>query len=141
MMLQSQEDSPLVYMSRGWRLSPLDQIRPDLLGVQALRVALMFRIAEVSPQELTMTAVALEHALSESGETSEKKFIELIDSSLAMVSATRQRENHAVLVKWLQDFQPFIRTTDELECFLSHLLAVLKQDRVLLQNKFERAGL
>ena len=118
------------YLADGWaddRGKPLAALQ----ATYATAAATQFLAAEVSPQEFAFTFEALKLALPMHAGTPSARIEGALDEALEVVRAMIRQPNHARLMQWLRDCAAAVKTAADIDAFLEHVMAVLRQYSVI----------
>ena len=118
------------YLAEGW-LDKLGKPLAALLTTYATAAATQFLAAELAPQEFAFTYEALKLALPMHAGTPPARIEGALDEALEVVRAMIRQPNHARLVQWLRDCAAAVKTAPDLDAFLEHAMAVLRQYSVI----------
>lgn len=97
----------------------------------ATATATQFLQAQLSPQELAFTFEALKQVLPLHAGAPAARLRDAIAEALEVVRAMVKQPNNARLKQWLGECSTCVKTEAELEVFLGHYMAVLRQYTVI----------
>lgn len=118
--------APSAYLAAGWRDSA-GALRGDLAGLHAFGPALVFQRAEVAPQELAVTLEAIQQILPDTKGTPQDRLATAIEAALETAQAILGIDNSPAVTDWLIACAGFVNTDADLDAFLAHATAVLRQ--------------
>lgn len=118
--------TPKVYLKDGFRDRD-GRTRTALVSTSATAVATQMEAAEVSPQELSATLEALRQALPWHKGPVATAFPEAVEEALDLVSSMYGKDNNPGIVNWLDECTSFVVQPADIEDFLSHFMAVVRQ--------------
>lgn len=114
------------YLADGY-LAPDGTMRRELTGTFATAVCTQFLAAELSPQELALTAEAVRQIMAlQTGTPAENARAATAEALVLVANSIRQRNNE-VLAKWFLECAGAVRTAADLQAYLAHVLAVERQ--------------
>jgi hypothetical protein len=121
------------YLAKGFvdqRGKPL----PELQTTFATAAATQLRAAELSPQELAFTYEALKQALPLYTDAPSARIQSAIGEALEVVRAMVKQPNNARLVQWLSECSAAVKSETDLDAFVEHVMAVLRQYTVIVAS-------
>jgi hypothetical protein len=122
--------TPAKYLAQGL-LDGNGKPRRELRGEFATAASTQFKEAELSPQELAFTYEALRQLVAMNEAKSGPQFSDAVDAALETVGRMIKQPNNEGLAKWLQESAASIKRPADIDAFLAHMLAVLKQYSVI----------
>ena len=119
--------TPDRFLAAGYT-NPDGTMRREFAADYATAASTQFLAAELSPQELALTAEAVRQILPqyERGTPGERARA-TADEALAVVANAIRQPNNEVLARWLRDCAAAVRTETDLQAFLAYLLATERQ--------------
>lgn len=123
--------TPGEYLKDGW-MDAKGQTRADLLGLKAFAIASQLQQAYVSSQELALTQEALKQVLALDEGDIETRFPDAVSEALDLVGGITNTAPNPRLANWLKACIPFVKTEADLQAFLQHLQAVMRQHVTLI---------
>jgi hypothetical protein len=118
--------TPAQYLAEGWTTAD-GAPRRELTGIDATAASTQFLAAELSPQELALTAEAVRQILPQTDEPPGPRAHEASMEALGLVGRAIGQTNNQVLARWLIDCADRVRTEADLAAFLRHLTATERQ--------------
>ena len=118
------------YLSGGF----VDRRGKPLAALQttfATAAATQFLAAQLSPQELSFTYEALTQSLPLHAEAPPVRLAGATQEALEVVRAMIRQPNNPRLEQWLGECAAAVRTGADLDAFLDHFMAVLRQYTVI----------
>ena len=125
--------TPARYLAAGF----VDGRGKPLTGLQAefaTAAATQLLVAELSPQELNYTYEALRQSLVVQGGAPPQKIHAAVQESLQTVGRMIQQPNNPGLAGWMHDCEARVKKAADIEAFLVHFLAVLRQYSVFVAS-------
>jgi len=122
--------TPLVYLRNGLR-DEAGQLRPELQGVCATAAATQLEEAEASPQEVAATLEALRQVLPLHRGKPRKRLSAACAEALETVSMMYAKANNRGIVTWLDQCSTAVKTEDDINAFVDHFTAVVRQYGVI----------
>lgn len=119
------------YLSDGF-IDPRGKPFAALQTTFATAAATQFLDAQLSPQELAFTYEALKQVLPLHAGIPSARLREAIAEALEVVRAMVKQPNNARLKQWLGECSTYVKTKADLEVFLEHFMAVLRQYTVIV---------
>ncbi len=118
--------TPARYLADGYTTAE-GAPRPQLMSEYATAASTRFLAAQLSPQELSLTAEAIRQVLPLHTGTTAARMHETLAEALAVVANAIRQPSNPALVDWLGQCTGVIRTPADLDAFLQHLLATERQ--------------
>jgi len=122
--------TPAKYLANGL-LGPDGKPRRELRGEYATAASTQFKEAELAPQELAFTYEALRQLVQMQGVATGDAFRDAVEDALGAVQGMIKQANNEGLANWLQESAAAIGGPADIDAFLAHMLAVLKQYAVI----------
>ncbi len=123
--------TPDRYLREGY-LDREGTLRPALLADYATAAATQLMAAEASPQELSLTLEGVRQLLPlQDGDAAAARLDAALDEALEVTSSAIQQPNNEGLAEWISACADGVRTEADLEAFLEHVEAVLRQHALL----------
>lgn len=127
--------TPDRYLREGY-LDREGTLRPALLADYATAAATQLMAAEASPQELSLTLEGVRQLLplqdgDADGNAAAARLDAALDEALEVTSSAIQQPNNEGLAEWISACADGVRTEADLEAFLEHVEAVLRQHALL----------
>jgi hypothetical protein len=122
--------TPSRYLAAGY-LDRSGVALPELQGSFATAAATQLIRGELAPQELTFTYEALRETLPLHKGPLPKRLVSALDEALDVVRGLIRQPNNPGLKKWMHECAAHVKTAADLDAFLGHLLAVLRQYTVI----------
>jgi hypothetical protein len=97
----------------------------------ATAAATQFKAAELSPQELAFTYEALKQTLPLHAGKPHARIEGAVAEALEITRAMIKQPNHAELTRWLNECAAAVKTAADLDAFVEHFMAVLRQYTVI----------
>ena len=117
---------------RGGYLDAAGAVRPGLLADDATAAATQLLAADASPQELAYTLEAVRQSLPLHGAAGpEARLRAALDEALAVVAGAIRQPNNPGLARWIGACAAAVRTGADLDAFLAHVEAALRQHALL----------
>lgn len=104
----------------------------ELQTTFATAAATQFLAVQLSPQELAFTYEALKQALPLHTGTPSAQIQGALREALEVVRAMIKQPNNARLEQWLGECAAAVKTKADLDAFVEHLMAVLRQYTVIV---------
>ena len=123
--------TPSEYLEQGYR-DHLGGLRPELQGTFATAAAVQLEEAETSPQELGATLEALRQVLPWHDGPAPERLQDAVTEALGLVSSLYQQENNKGIVEWLGQCVERVKTPADIDAFLDHFTAVVRQYAVII---------
>jgi hypothetical protein len=98
--------------------------RPELTGMFATAASTQFLAAELSPQELALTAEAVRQVLPLHAGDPATRAVETVEEALHVVANAIRQPSNEVMATWFRDCAQKVRTRADLAAFLAHVQAV-----------------
>lgn len=102
-------------------------LRREFRAEYATAACTQFLAAELSPQELALTAEAVRQVLPLHDGPPGERANGAADEALSVVAHAIRQSNNEVLARWLKQCAVAVRTEADLQGFLAHLLATERQ--------------
>ena len=118
--------TPARYLAHGWTTQD-GKPRRELTGIDATAASTQFAAAELSPQELALTAEAVRQILPLQSGGPGHRAHEAAMEALGLVTTAIRQINNQVLAQWLVECADSVRTEADLNAFLAHLQATERQ--------------
>ena len=118
--------TPARYLADGYTTAE-GAPRPGLKSEYATAASTRFLAAQLSPQELSLTAEAIRQVLPLHTGTTATRMHETLAEALAVIANAIRQPNNPALADWLGQCTGAIRTPADLDAFLQHLLATERQ--------------
>jgi hypothetical protein len=121
------------YLSEGFvdkRGKPFAELQTTF----ATAAATQFLDAQLSPQELAYTYEALKQVLTLHAGTPSAQILGAIAEALEVVRAMVKQPNNARLKQWLAECAAAVKTDKDINAFLEHYMAVLRQYTVIVAS-------
>ena len=109
--------------------------RSELQTGYATAAATQLLAGELSPQELAFTYEALRQTLPLQEGPVPKRIRGAVEEALEVVRGMIRQPNNPGLTKWINESAAMVKGTADLDAFLTHLLAVLRQYSVLVASQ------
>lgn len=106
----------------------------ELQTTYATAAATQFLDAELSPQELAFVYEALKQVLPMHEGAPSKRIQGAIAEAMEIVRAMVKQPNNVRLKQWLGECAASVKTEADLEAFLDHFMAVLRQYTVIVAS-------
>jgi hypothetical protein len=123
--------TPSEYLKDGYR-DKTGRPWPELQNTFATAVATQLGTTETSPQELAGTLEALRQVLPWHSGPSNERFREACMEALEIVSSLYQQTNNRGIVNWLDRCTFAVREPEDIDAFIDHFVAVVRQYTVLV---------
>src|SRR5580765_1873477 len=114
------------YLADGYT-GPDGAMRRELTGTYATAASTQFLAAELSPQELELTAEAVRQILPMQSGAPGERARATVDEALHLVANSIRQPSNEVMATWFHDCADAVRTRADLTAFLAHALAVERQ--------------
>jgi hypothetical protein len=118
--------TPERYLADGY-FDAAGALRREFATTFATAACTQFLAADLSPQELSLSAEAVRQILPLHVGTPSARATATTQEALALVANAIQQRNNEVLARWLQQCAGVVRTQTDLQAFLAHLLAAERQ--------------
>jgi len=123
--------TPDVYLRDGYR-DAAGAVRPALLSDCATAAATQLLAAEASPQELALTLEGVRQLLPvQDAIGTAARLGAALDEALQVVAGAIRQPNNAGLVRWIGACAAGVRTEADVDGFLRHVEAALRQHALL----------
>jgi len=123
--------TPDVYLRDGY-LDAAGALRSELLSDCATGAATQLLAAEASPQELALTLEGVRQLLPVQGVAGAAAQLgAALDEALQVVAGAIRQPNNAGLVRWINACANGVRTEADVDGFLRHVEAALRQHALL----------
>ncbi len=128
--------TPLEYLKAGYR-GANGQIRPELLSTYATAACTQLEAKEASPQELSTTRESLRQALPWHKEPVPvpQRVAEALEEALSTTASLLEKKNNPGIVEWTSQCAGAVRTKEDIDLFLAHFLAVVRQYAMIIGMK------
>jgi hypothetical protein len=125
--------TPLKYLKAGYR-GASEKIRPELLSTYATAACAQLEATKTSPQELGTTREALRQVLPWHKEPTPapQRMAEALEEALSVAASLLGKENNPGIVKWTTQCAGAVRTKEDIDAFLTHFNAVVRQYAVIV---------
>lgn len=114
------------YLAEGY-LGPDGTMRRELTGTFATAASTQFLAAELSPQEMALTAEAVRQILPQQPGAPGERAQATVDEALHVVANAIRQPSNEVMATWFRDCAAAVRARADLEAFLAHVQAVERQ--------------
>lgn len=130
------ELTPLEYLKAGYRGAG-GKIRPELLSTYATAACTQLEATKTSPQELSTTRESLRQILPWHKEPvpATQRMAEALEEALSTTASLLGKKNNPGIVKWTTQCAGAVRTTEDIDAFLAHFAAVVRQYAVIIRVK------
>jgi hypothetical protein len=118
--------TPEIYLADGFT-GPDGHVRPELVGYDSFAAASQFFAAEVPAQELAATHEALRQEIAPLASPKVAHLEDAVDEALDIVERMLGIENSEAIETWLITCAAYIRNDADLDAFLAHFQAVVRQ--------------
>lgn len=126
--------TPAAYLRDGF-LDADGKPRHELTGIWATAACVQIEEEEASPQEVAATFEALRYALPLHRGSPAEKFRAAWREALETVAAMYDIRNNQGVVDWLEACGEFVQTEADIEAFVAHFQAVMRQYAVIVGVK------
>ena len=126
--------TPARYLSGGF-VDRTGKPRPELQTGYATAAATQLLAAELSPQELAFTYEALRQSLAVQDGAAPKRIRAAVEEALETVRGMIRQPNNKGLTKWINECAALVKGPPDIDAFLVHFLAVLRQYSVLVASR------
>ena len=109
--------------------------KPGLQGIYATAAATQLLAAELAPQELGFTCEALKQTLALQSGPAPQRIRAALEEALETVRGMIRQPNNPGLKKWINECAALVKTPADIEAFLLHCLAVLRQYNVIVASQ------
>ncbi len=123
--------TPSEYLKEGYR-DKNGRPWPELKNTFATAVAAQLGATETSPQELAGTLEAICQVLPWHRGSANERFRESSMEALEIVSSMHQQTNNRGIVNWLDQCAFAVREPEDIDAFLDHFAAIVRQYTVLV---------
>jgi hypothetical protein len=130
------ELTPLEYLKAGYRGAD-GKIRPELLSTYATAACTQLEAAQASPQELSTTRESLRQVLPWHKEpvSATQRMAEALEEALSTTASLLGKENNPGIFEWTNRCAGAVRTKEDIDAFLAHFQAVVRQYAVIIGVK------
>jgi hypothetical protein len=122
--------TPDKYLAAGY-CDPAGKPRPELRSTYATAASTQLEQTETSPQELAATFEALKQVLPLHQGTPHERATGAADEALLTASSLLDKENNPGIVAWLAAAADAVRSDADLDAFVDHVQAVVRQYAVI----------
>ena len=128
--------TPLEYLKAGYR-GANGQIRPELLSTCGTAASTQLAATGTSPQELSTTRESLRQVLPWHKEPmpAAQRLAEALEEALSTAASLLGKKNNPGIVKWTAECAGAARTADDIDFFMAHFTAVVRQYAVIIRMK------
>ena len=124
--------TPSEYLKQGY-CDPSGRPNRELFSTYATAACVQLEAAETSPQELSGTFEAIRQVLPwHNNPDPRQRLRDAVDEALQVASAMYNQPNNPGIVSWLENCADFVRTDRDIDAFLAHFNAVLRQYTVII---------
>ncbi|HMF12928.1 MAG TPA: hypothetical protein VKE94_11500 [Gemmataceae bacterium] len=123
--------TPARYLSNGF-VDSGGKPRPELQTTYATAAGTQLLAAELSPQELAFTYEALRQSLPLHEGAPPQRIRATVDEALETVRGLIGQPNNPGLTKWINECAASVKGTSDIDAFMDHVLAVLRQYTVMV---------
>src|SRR5262245_31732062 len=126
--------TPAKYLAKGF-VDANGKLRPELQNTAATAAGTQLLEGQLSPQELAFTYEALRQSLSLHQGPPPKRVAAALDEALETVRGMIRQPNNIALTKWIKECAASIKNASDIDAFLAHILAVLRQYGVIVASQ------
>jgi hypothetical protein len=126
--------TPVRYLSDGF-VDGKGKLKPELQNICATAAGTQLLEAQLSPQELAFTLEAIKQSLPLHSGSAAKRFQTAVEEALETVRGMIQQPNNPGLTKWINQCASSVKGPADIEAFLGHLVAVLRQYSVMVASQ------
>jgi hypothetical protein len=109
--------------------------KPGLQTGYATAAATQLLAAELSPQEFAFTQEALRQSLAMQEGAAPQRIRAAVEEALETVRGMIRQPNNPGLTKWINECAAAVKQPADIEAFLLHCLAILRQYSVMVASR------
>ncbi len=126
--------TPAEYLREGY-LDAEGKPRHALVGIWATAVCTQLEAAEASPQEVAATFEAFRQALPLHKGEAKSRFHDTRMDAIETVASMYRLTNNEGLLEWFEACEAAIRSDGDIDAFVSHFQAIVRQYAVIVALK------
>src|ERR1051326_3255035 len=126
--------TPAKYLAKGF-VDAKGKLRPELQNSAATAAGTQLFDGQVSRQELAFTYEALHQSLPLHQGPPPKRIAAALDEALEVVRGIIRQPNNKGLTKWIKECAASVKAPADIDAFLAHVLAVLRQYSIIVASQ------